>query len=105
MGSAHPSPSEWGAPSSRVDEHSRAGQFVLPTANSSARARRLRADRARQVADVLRRQVLRAAFPGGVLPDGRALVAEFGVTRNAIRGALNILRGEGLIDRTLCRWR
>ncbi|HEX6405412.1 MAG TPA: GntR family transcriptional regulator [Pseudonocardiaceae bacterium] len=77
-----------------------AGQLALPATTRSVRARRLRADRARQVADVLRRQVLRAAFPGGLLPDERALAAEFAVTRNAIREALDVLRGEGLIERT-----
>ncbi|KIZ19226.1 GntR family transcriptional regulator [Streptomyces natalensis] len=58
-----------------------------------------RADRARRVAQVLRGQVLRGAFPGGVLPDERALIAEFGTTRNTVREALGLLRDEGLVER------
>ncbi|MGW2628664.1 GntR family transcriptional regulator [Streptomyces chattanoogensis] len=58
-----------------------------------------RADRARRVAHVLRRQVLRGAFPGGVLPDERALIAEFGASRNTVREALGLLRDEGLVVR------
>lgn len=58
-----------------------------------------RADRARQVANVLRRQVLDGAFGGGVLPDERALIAEFGVSRNTVREALGLLRDERLVER------
>lgn len=61
--------------------------------------RRLRADRARQVADVLRCQIQRGAFESGVLPKEERIVAEFGTTRNAVRDALDLLRGEGLIER------
>ncbi|MGW7084519.1 GntR family transcriptional regulator [Streptomyces sp. NPDC054871] len=59
----------------------------------------MRADRARTVASVLRRQVMRGAFPGGVLPDERALIAEFGASRNTVREALGLLRDEGLVER------
>jgi GntR family transcriptional regulator len=62
-------------------------------------ALRLRADRARQVADVLRQQVLRDAFPNGVLPDERWLAVEFSASRNTVREALDALRDEGLIAR------
>jgi GntR family transcriptional regulator len=62
-------------------------------------ARRLRADRARQVADVLRRQVLHGAFPNGLLPGEATLAKEFGASRNAVRDALAILGSEGLITR------
>jgi GntR family transcriptional regulator len=62
-------------------------------------ARRRRADRARLVADVLRRQVLAGAFPDAMLPGESALAGEFGASRNAIREALDVLRGEGLIER------
>ncbi|WP_447035613.1 GntR family transcriptional regulator [Streptomyces sp. DSM 118878] len=58
-----------------------------------------RADRARTVASVLRRQVMSGAFPGGVLPDERALIAEFDATRNTVREALGLLRDEGLVER------
>jgi GntR family transcriptional regulator len=61
--------------------------------------RRLRADRARQVADVLRRQLRHGAFPGGVLPAEPRLVEEFRTSRNTVRDALDLLRDEGLIER------
>ncbi len=97
-----------------------------------ADGRRLRSDRARQVADVLRRQVLAGAFtpgtPGGTpadatgdagtglnagpgnglgtgpgaraaLPAENCLAREFGVSRNAVRDALDLLRIEGLVER------
>jgi GntR family transcriptional regulator len=60
---------------------------------------RRRADRARLVADVLRRQVLQDTFAGGPLPGEASLAREFGASRNAIRDALDILRAEGLIAR------
>ncbi|HEX6519374.1 MAG TPA: GntR family transcriptional regulator [Streptosporangiaceae bacterium] len=68
-------------------------------ADGLADARRRRADRARQVADVLRREVLHDAFAGGVLPGEADLAREFGASRNAIRDALDILRAEGLVVR------
>ncbi|POM27624.1 HTH-type transcriptional regulator GmuR [Actinomadura rubteroloni] len=61
--------------------------------------RRRRADRARQVADVLRRQVVNGAFGDGVLPAEACLVREFAASRNTVRDALDLLRGEGLIER------
>lgn len=67
--------------------------------SSLARSRRRRADSARQVAEVLRRQIDRGDFPQGQLPTEPALGAEFGVSRNTIREAPGLLRGEGLIDR------
>ncbi len=66
---------------------------------SNAPERRLRADRARQAADVIRQQVVQRAYPDGVLPDELFLAAEFSVSRNAIREALDLLREEGLIER------
>ncbi|WP_242892289.1 GntR family transcriptional regulator [Actinomadura litoris] len=62
-------------------------------------ARRLRADRARQVADVLRRQVLYGEFRSGALPAEADLVREFGTSRNTVRDALDLLRAEGLVER------
>lgn len=62
-------------------------------------ARRLRADRARQVADVLRRQVLGGGFRSGALPAEPVLVREFGASRNTVRDALDLLRAEGLVER------
>lgn len=64
-----------------------------------ADARRRRADRARQVADVLRAQVGQGGYVDGVLPPEAVLAEEFGVSRNAVRDALDLLRAEGLIER------
>ncbi|WP_250573564.1 GntR family transcriptional regulator [Nonomuraea sediminis] len=60
--------------------------------------RRLRADRARQVADLLRREVLHGGYDRQ-LPLEHALAREFGASRNTIREALDLLRAEGLIER------
>ncbi len=57
-----------------------------------------RADRARRVADVLRQQIHAGAYPDGLPPES-ALAAEFFVSRNTIREALNVLKNEGLIER------
>ncbi|MFK4067071.1 GntR family transcriptional regulator [Streptomyces sp. NPDC029674] len=61
--------------------------------------RRTRADRARQVAEVLRRQIASGAFTSGVLPDERVLIADFAVSRNTVREALGVLRDEGVVER------
>lgn len=60
--------------------------------------RRPRADRARQVADVLRHQIHTGAYHDG-LPAEQQLAAEFFVSRNTVREALAVLKTEGLIDR------
>ncbi|MFB7597463.1 GntR family transcriptional regulator [Streptomyces sp. NPDC056160] len=60
---------------------------------------RPRAERARQVADVLRQRITAGLFPGGLLPDERTLGAHLGASRNAVREALGLLREEGLISR------
>ncbi|MFC9730277.1 GntR family transcriptional regulator [Streptomyces roseolus] len=70
---------------------------ALPVA--AARRRRLRADRARQLADLLRHQVLTGAFPRGVLPLEDVLAADHHASRNTVRQALDLLRGEGLVER------
>ncbi len=69
------------------------------SADALADARRRRADRARQMADVLRRQVLQGVFDSGLLPAETALAKEFGVSRNAARDALDLLRADGLVER------
>lgn len=61
--------------------------------------RRVRADRAIQVADVLRRQVLRGTMSYALLPPEGQLATEFGVSRNTVRESLELLRGEGLVER------
>jgi GntR family transcriptional regulator len=63
-------------------------------------ARRRRADRARQVADVLRHQVLAGAFPRGHLPREPQLCQYFEVSRNTVREALGLLADEGLVERS-----
>jgi GntR family transcriptional regulator len=79
---------------------------VPPVSPALADARRSRSDRARQIADVLRRQVARGEFGDGTLsgtiprlPGEADLAAEFNASRNAVRDALAILSAEGLIAR------
>lgn len=60
---------------------------------------RPRAERARQVADMLRQQITSGRYDGGVLPDERELGRHLGASRNAVREALSLLRDEGLITR------
>lgn len=60
--------------------------------------RERRTDDARRVADVLRR-VVTDSTPGGLLPTEAALALEYGVSRNAVRAALDLLRAEGLVER------
>lgn len=69
------------------------------TSGALALGRRPRADRARQVADLIRRELLDDGFGEGMLPDERDLCRQFGASRNAIRDALDLLRQEGLIER------
>ncbi|MFI5607830.1 GntR family transcriptional regulator [Amycolatopsis sp. NPDC051903] len=61
--------------------------------------RRPRAERARQIADVLRQRITAGTFDGGPLPDERTLGTQLGATRNAVREALALLRAEGLVER------
>jgi GntR family transcriptional regulator len=70
-----------------------------PATTVLADMQRRRADRARQVADCLRRQVLHGRYPAGVLPSEALLVEEFGASRNTVRVALDLLRTEGLVER------
>ncbi|MFJ8547041.1 GntR family transcriptional regulator [Streptomyces sp. NPDC093586] len=60
---------------------------------------RPRAEWARQMADALRRQITDGHFTDGMLPDERVLGRRFGATRDTVRDALALLRGEGLITR------
>ncbi|WP_053135408.1 GntR family transcriptional regulator [Streptomyces ambofaciens] len=83
-------------PSERLRDH--VGQGATTVAAHRTR-RRLRADRARQLADLLRRQLLTDAFPDGALPHEDALAAEYDATRNTVRQALDLLRAEGLVTR------
>ncbi|NBH08870.1 GntR family transcriptional regulator [Amycolatopsis sp. SID8362] len=58
-------------------------------------SRRTRSDAARQLADLLRRQVL----ADETLPCEEDLTVEFSATRNTVREALALLRDDGLIAR------
>lgn len=78
-------------PAERTREH------TAPVA--AARRRRLRADQARQLADLLRRQVLTGVFSGGVLPHEDAIGTDYRMSRNTVRQALDLLRAEQLIER------
>ncbi|MEU1200720.1 GntR family transcriptional regulator [Streptomyces sp. NPDC005813] len=78
----------------RIRDH--AGQGATTVA---ARRRRLRADRARQLADLLRRQVLTGGYPDGSLPHEAALGTDYRASRNTVRQALDLLRAEGLVER------
>jgi GntR family transcriptional regulator len=60
---------------------------------------RRRSDQARQVCDVVRREVLHGLTHGARLPSEDQLASEFGVSRNAVREALDLLRQEGLVKR------
>lgn len=56
-------------PTDRIRDH--AGQGAATTVAAHRARRRLRADRARQLADLLRRQLLTGDFAEGVLPTSR----------------------------------
>jgi GntR family transcriptional regulator len=84
------------SPTDRIRDH--VGQGATTVAAHRTR-RRLRADRARQLADLLRRQLLTDAFPDGTLPHEDALAADYDATRNTVRQALDLLRAEGLVTR------
>jgi GntR family transcriptional regulator len=78
-------------PAARTREH------TAPVA--AARRRRLRADRARQLADLLRHQVLAEGFADRALPHEEVIGADYGASRNTVRQALALLCAEGLVDR------
>ncbi|MFF4385780.1 GntR family transcriptional regulator [Streptomyces sp. NPDC001552] len=75
----------------------RTATHTVPVA--AARRRRLRADQARQLADLLRRQILVGGYPDGVLPLEGELADSYGAGRNTVRQALDLLRGERLVER------
>ena len=84
------------APTERIRDH--AGQGATTVAAHRAR-RRLRADRARQLADLLRHQLLAAGFPDNALPHETTLATDYSASRNTVRQALDLLRAEGLVER------
>jgi GntR family transcriptional regulator len=56
-------------------------------------------DDTRRVRDLLRSELNRGGYVAGRLPTEDQLIAEFGVSRAAVRDALAALRSEGLIER------
>lgn len=72
--------------------------MVNPTPLQTA-SRSSRADHARRFADLLRQQIHADSFAERGLPSESELAAEFGVSRNAVRDGLALLKQEGLIDR------
>ncbi|WP_435271024.1 GntR family transcriptional regulator [Streptomyces sp. 1222.5] len=85
------------SPTDRPRDH--AGQGAATTVAAHRTRRRLRADRARQLADLLRRQLLTGAYQDGTLPHESTLATDYRATRNTVRQALDLLRAEGLVDR------
>ncbi|MFF8537967.1 GntR family transcriptional regulator [Streptomyces sp. NPDC015532] len=83
-------------PTDRVRDH--AGQGATTVAAHRAR-RRLRADRARQLADLLRHQLLTGGSPTDTLPHESILAGDYRASRNTVREALDLLRAEGLVER------
>ena len=63
-------------PTDRIRDH--AGQGATTVA---AHRRRLRADRARQLADLLRHQILTGGFPDGTLPHEAAIGDDYRASR------------------------
>src|SRR5437773_927156 len=63
-------------------------------------SRRARHDRARQTADLIRHQMNAHAYGAGTLLRELELAEDFGVSRNTVRVALDLLRREGLVNRT-----
>lgn len=49
---------------------------------------------------MLRLQVIHGLVPDDVFPSEPTLAADFGVSRNTVREALDLLRAEGLVERT-----
>lgn len=86
------------------------GTAAAPTASSPANSAHLgdaspasarrRADVARDVADVLRQQILLGRYAGHTLPPEGVLAEEFRASRNSVREALDLLRCEGIVERT-----
>jgi GntR family transcriptional regulator len=59
-----------------------------------------RAERARHIRDLLRMEILGGRHGWGLLPTEAELTVRFATTRNAMRDALDLLRREGLIERS-----
>lgn len=78
------------------------GSRLVGPAQARDRLRRARggADHSvRRLRDLLRAAIVRAGTAGRKLPSEQELMAEYGVSRNTVRGALGLLRDEGLVAR------
>jgi GntR family transcriptional regulator len=73
---------------------------AAPTGSAVSAGPRRRADTARDIADILRQQILRGQYTSRTLPAETVLAEEFGASRNSVRSALDLLRDEGLVERT-----
>jgi GntR family transcriptional regulator len=71
---------------------------AMTTAVPMARRDR-RGQPARWLRDMLRSEVIDGCFPGGLLPSEAELMKTFLASRSVVREALDLLRGEGLIER------
>jgi GntR family transcriptional regulator len=60
---------------------------------------RLRSVRSRELADLIREEILAGSFASGSLPDEQSLTAKYGSSRNTVRDALRLLVAEGLLVR------
>ncbi|MEU6278789.1 GntR family transcriptional regulator [Streptomyces sp. NPDC047028] len=76
-----------------------AGPGAATTVAAHRTRRRRRSDRARQLADLLRRQLITGTFPAGTLPHESTLAIDYRTSRNTVRIALDLLRAEGLVKR------
>ncbi|HWB21393.1 MAG TPA: GntR family transcriptional regulator [Gaiellaceae bacterium] len=76
----------------------RSARFHPPNARGRFQRTNL-ADTARRVRDILRSNVTRGNYGGGVLPSEAELMATYNAPRAAVREALAMLKSEGLVDR------
>lgn len=58
-----------------------------------------REEPARRARDLIRHEVLRGTYDEGALPPENELAKSLGISRNAVRDALDMLRSEGLVQR------
>lgn len=61
--------------------------------------RKRREEPARRARDLIRHGILRGAYDSGALPPEQDLAKSLGISRNAVRDALDLLRTEGLVQR------
>ncbi|MGZ0146013.1 GntR family transcriptional regulator [Kribbella sp. WER1] len=69
------------------------------TSTASIASRNHRRHPARWLRDALRSELMSGGFSGGLLPSEAQLMMTYGAPRAAVREALDLLRGEGLVER------